>query len=81
MALAGADVLLIVTEWRDFRSPDFDVIRQALKQPVVFNGRNLFAPEWPEAAGIEYHAIGRATAASRALRTARGLKRRCWRTR
>ena len=69
-ALQGADALLILTEWREFRSPDFDAMRQALRQPVVFDGRNMFAPEWPEAAGMEYHAIGRATAARRAMRTA-----------
>jgi UDPglucose 6-dehydrogenase len=67
-ALEGADALLIVTEWKEFRSPDFDGIRKALKQPVIFDGRNMFAPELPEAAGIEYHAIGRLTAAARATR-------------
>ena len=69
-ALEGADALLIVTEWKEFRSPDFDAVRKALKQPVVFDGRNMFAPELPEAAGIEYHAIGRLTAASREARAA-----------
>jgi UDPglucose 6-dehydrogenase len=58
-ALEGADALLIVTEWKEFRSPDFDAIRAALKQPVVIDGRNMYPPELPRAAGIEYHSIGR----------------------
>lgn len=58
-ALEGADALLIVTEWKEFRSPDFERIKDALKQPVIFDGRNLYEPEVPRAAGIEYSAIGR----------------------
>ena len=58
-ALEGADALLIVTEWKEFRSPDFERIKSALKQPVIFDGRNLYEPEVPRAAGIEYSAIGR----------------------
>jgi UDPglucose 6-dehydrogenase len=58
-ALAGADALLIVTEWREFRSPDFDAIRAALKQPVLIDGRNLFEPALVKAHGLEYVAIGR----------------------
>ncbi|MGC4403594.1 UDP-glucose dehydrogenase family protein [Methyloversatilis sp. MC4-4] len=58
-ALEGADALLIVTEWKEFRSPDFERIKSALKQPVIFDGRNLYEPEVPRAAGIEYHCIGR----------------------
>jgi UDPglucose 6-dehydrogenase len=64
--LEGADALVIVTEWKEFRSPDFDAIRTTLKQPVVFDGRNMYDPKLPESAGIEYHAIGRVTAATRA---------------
>ena len=60
-ALQGADALVIVTEWKEFRSPDFSAIRAALREPVLFDGRNLFAPELPQAAGLEYHAIGRRT--------------------
>ncbi|MCI1190569.1 UDP-glucose/GDP-mannose dehydrogenase family protein [Calidifontimicrobium sp. SYSU G02091] len=59
-ALEGADALVIITEWKEFRSPDFDAMRAALKQPVVFDGRNLFEPELMAGFGIEYHAIGRA---------------------
>jgi UDPglucose 6-dehydrogenase len=58
-ALAGADALIIVTEWKEFRSPDFDAIKAALKHPVVFDGRNLYDPKIPREAGLEYLAIGR----------------------
>jgi UDPglucose 6-dehydrogenase len=58
-ALEGADALIIVTEWRHFRSPDFARMKQLLKQPVVFDGRNLFNPRTVRSAGIEYHPIGR----------------------
>ena len=58
-ALDGADALVIVTEWKEFRSPDFEAIRGALKQPVIFDGRNLYDPAQLQAAGVEYHAIGR----------------------
>ncbi|HSV68833.1 MAG TPA: UDP-glucose/GDP-mannose dehydrogenase family protein [Methylibium sp.] len=61
-ALAGADALLIVTEWKEFRSPDFDAIRGSLKQPLVFDGRNLFEPALMKSLGIEYHGIGRGVA-------------------
>ena len=59
-ALHGADALVIVTEWKEFRSPDFDAIRGSLREPVVFDGRNLFEPSLMQSLGIEYHAIGRA---------------------
>jgi UDPglucose 6-dehydrogenase len=58
-ATAGADALLVVTEWKEFRTPDFDRLKQALKQPVVFDGRNLYDPALMRALGIEYHGIGR----------------------
>lgn len=58
-ALEGADALLIVTEWKEFRSPDFDAIRNTLRTPLVFDGRNLFEPALMKELGIEYHAIGR----------------------
>ena len=58
-ALDDADALVIVTEWKEFRSPDFEAIKDRLKQPVIFDGRNMFDPEVPRAAGIEYHGIGR----------------------
>ena len=62
-AVAGADALVIVTEWKAFRSPDFDAIRQQLKQPVIVDGRNLFEPSIVRAAGLEYLPIGRAATA------------------
>ena len=58
-ALQDADALVIVTEWKEFRSPDFERIRQTLRQPLIFDGRNMFMPDLVEQAGIEYHAIGR----------------------
>ncbi|KAF7598090.1 MAG: UDP-glucose 6-dehydrogenase [Candidatus Dactylopiibacterium carminicum] len=58
-ALDGADALVIVTEWKEFRSPDFAAIKATLKSPVVFDGRNMFDPALPRAAGLEYSAIGR----------------------
>ena len=61
-ALYGADALVIATEWREFKSPDFDLIRAQLKQPVLFDGRNLFEPALMQTLGIEYHGIGRGLA-------------------
>ncbi len=57
--LDGADALVIVTEWSLFRSPDFDAIRQQLQQPVIFDGRNLYDPEYVRELGFVYYAIGR----------------------
>ena len=59
-ALAGADALLIVTEWNEFRRPDFARMKQMLKRPIVFDGRNLYDPEVMRAHGFAYFAIGRA---------------------
>ncbi len=58
-ALEGTDALAIVTEWQEFRSPDFAALARRLRAPVIFDGRNLYDPAVPRAAGIEYHAIGR----------------------
>ena len=58
-ALSGADALVIVTEWKEFRSPDFEAIRLALRHPVIFDGRNLYDPVLVAACGLEYHGIGR----------------------
>jgi UDPglucose 6-dehydrogenase len=57
--LAGADALAIVTEWREFRSPDFEHIKGALRTPVIFDGRNIYDPEQMAQAGFSYYAIGR----------------------
>ena len=58
-ALAGADALAIVTEWQEFRSPDFDRFKQMLKSPVIFDGRNLYDPSYLARLGITYYGIGR----------------------
>jgi UDPglucose 6-dehydrogenase len=58
-AFEGADALAIVTEWREFRSPDFDAIKRALRSPAIFDGRNLYNPEFMARAGFSYYAIGR----------------------
>ena len=58
-ALTGADVLVIVTEWKAFWSPDFAQIRATLRSPAIFDGRNIYEPAVVEAAGIAYYGIGR----------------------
>jgi UDPglucose 6-dehydrogenase len=58
-ALVGADALAIVTEWKEFRSPDFARIANTLKTPVIFDGRNLYEPKVVRDAGIDYQPIGR----------------------
>ena len=58
-ALEGADGLVIVTEWNVFRSPDFEAMKRALKQPVIFDGRNLYEPRHLNRMGFDYYAIGR----------------------
>ncbi|WP_374248203.1 UDP-glucose/GDP-mannose dehydrogenase family protein [Thermomonas sp.] len=57
--LEGADALVVVTEWKQFRSPDFARLKAALADAVLFDGRNLYAPDEVEAAGIAYYGIGR----------------------
>jgi len=58
-ALNDANALVIVTEWKEFRSPDFDHIKVTLRHPVIYDGRNLYEPATVRAAGLEYHGIGR----------------------
>ncbi|HSG01048.1 MAG TPA: UDP binding domain-containing protein, partial [Vicinamibacterales bacterium] len=58
-ALEGADALAILTEWQEFRSPDFDVIKDKLADAVVFDGRNLYEPSLMATFGLQYYAIGR----------------------
>src|SRR6202050_2545153 len=60
-ALEGADGLAIVTEWQEFRSPDFEHIKQALRTPAIFDGRNLYDPAQMRRAGFSYYAVGRGT--------------------
>lgn len=58
-ALRGADALLVVTEWNEFRRPDFDRMKQLMKHPVIFDGRNIYDPDDMEARGFVYYSIGR----------------------
>ena len=58
-ALEGADALAVVTEWNEFREPDFAKMRQLMRTPVVFDGRNIYSPEQMRALGFTYFSIGR----------------------
>ena len=58
-ALAGADALAVVTEWNEFREPDFAKMRKMMKSPVVFDGRNIYSRELMQANGFTYYSIGR----------------------
>jgi UDPglucose 6-dehydrogenase len=58
-ALQHADALVIVTEWKEFRCPDFDQIKACLKAPVIFDGRNLYEPKSVRSYGFDYFSIGR----------------------
>jgi UDPglucose 6-dehydrogenase len=58
-ALSGADALAIVTEWNEFREPDFEKMKSLMKSPVVFDGRNIYSPEHMRELGFTYFSIGR----------------------
>jgi UDPglucose 6-dehydrogenase len=58
-AAEGADALVIVTEWNEFRHPDFDRLKHLMKAPVIFDGRNLFEPERMRERGFTYFCLGR----------------------
>jgi UDPglucose 6-dehydrogenase len=58
-ALDGADALVILTEWQEFRNPDFELIAAKLKSPVIFDGRNLYDLDFVRKAGFEYYSVGR----------------------
>ncbi len=58
-ALVGADILMIVTEWKEFRSPDFEAIAARVKRKAIFDGRNMYDPPMVREYGLEYHGIGR----------------------
>ena len=58
-ALDGADALVILTDWQEFRNPDFEIIAKRLRKPVIFDGRNLYEPQVVRKAGFEYYSIGR----------------------
>ncbi|CAB3765617.1 UDP-glucose dehydrogenase family protein [Paraburkholderia humisilvae] len=68
-ALTGADALVIVTEWKEFKSPDFVHLKAALKSPLIFDGRNLYEPDAMTELGIDYHSIGRPYVAATELTT------------
>jgi UDPglucose 6-dehydrogenase len=61
-ALDGADALVILTDWQEFRNPDLGAIASKLNKPVIFDGRNLYDPAVVKRAAIEYHSVGRASA-------------------
>jgi UDPglucose 6-dehydrogenase len=63
-ALAGADALVVVTEWKEFRNPDFDFLKTALKDRLIFDGRNLYDPQLMKTLGLDYQAIGRSAVVS-----------------
>jgi UDPglucose 6-dehydrogenase len=58
-AVKGSDALVVLTEWLVFRSPDFEMIKRDLSQPVIFDGRNIYSPEFMEQYGFTYYSIGR----------------------
>jgi UDPglucose 6-dehydrogenase len=58
-ACDGADALVVVTEWKEFRSPDFEMLHRRMKQPLIFDGRNLYEPDVVRSAGFEHVSIGR----------------------
>jgi UDPglucose 6-dehydrogenase len=58
-ALKGADALALVTEWSEFREPDFPRMRKLMRTPVVFDGRNIYSPDQMRAHGFTYYSIGR----------------------
>jgi UDPglucose 6-dehydrogenase len=61
-AAAGADALVVVTEWRMYRTPDFERLRATLRRPLIIDARNLYDPDRMAAGGFEYHGIGRGRA-------------------
>jgi UDPglucose 6-dehydrogenase len=70
-ALDGADALLVVTEWKHFHNPDFEALRQRMRQPLIIDGRNLYEPALLQDLGIAYHGIGRRNALAQAALAAR----------
>jgi UDPglucose 6-dehydrogenase len=59
-AITGADALAVVTEWQEFRSPDFDFILEQMSEPVIFDGRNIYDPDNMASLGFTHYGIGRA---------------------
>jgi UDPglucose 6-dehydrogenase len=63
-AAEGVDALVLVTEWHEFRSPEWPQIKASMRQGIVFDGRNIFEPESLRTLGFEYHGVGRPAGAS-----------------
>ena len=61
-AIEGADALVVVTEWNEFRTPDFNRIKARMKRPAIFDGRNLYDPAWLRSMGFDHFAVGRSAA-------------------
>jgi UDPglucose 6-dehydrogenase len=74
-AASGADAIVVATEWKVFKAPDFEALKTRLKAPIVFDGRNLYDPPALKELGIEYHAVGRASAAQAGRARAQGAVR------
>ncbi len=75
-ALQGADALLVVTEWKQFHNPDFELIRDTLRQPLILDGRNLYDPQQLQALGLAYQGVGRRNAlAEQSMAMAVGMER------
>jgi UDPglucose 6-dehydrogenase len=73
--LKGADALILLTEWKEYKSPNFAQIKSALKRPIIFDGRNLYDPEVMEEAGFTYEGIGRRSAHADAPKAIHGAKK------
>ena len=58
-AVKGADALMVVTEWNEFREPDFEKLKARMRRPAVFDGRNIYNPQTVRAMGFHYEGIGR----------------------
>ena len=58
-ACSGADAVVLITEWSEFRNPDFRALKAVMRQPIIFDGRNVLVPEVVHEAGFEYHGLGR----------------------
>jgi UDPglucose 6-dehydrogenase len=72
-ALESAAALAIVTEWREFRSPDFQLIKDKLAEPVIFDGRNIYDPAKMRALGVTYYGIGRGESVREQTRSTRSV--------
>ncbi len=76
-ALEGCDALVVLTDWQEFRTPDLDAIRTKLRDPVIFDGRNLYDPESVRRAGCRYYAVGRPSQAADETATSSGAGQTC----